>query len=1300
MRIKRHRLGSGFWGSMLALLWVLSGGAAFSPGAFAITITTTQLDDAFVNTPYDFTLSASDCCGSCFYEITSGWCGWLSLDSATGVLSGVPGYGDTGDKTIVATVRDDTGDVANKAFTLRVGQDLTILSTTLPNGMIDTPYSEKIRLQGAIGTLAFAVTGGTVPPGLSLDPGTGVFSGTPTTVGAHTATVQVTDSSYPTPQVKCGDVTITINSASTLTVVTDGELPQTAYDTDMTSIPLAAAGGANPDSYIWSIAEGFLPEGVALSEAGEIAGRPVDKGDFYFTVQVIDSAGLEVQQAAQKAFHLYVFDTLYITNSPPTSIAFNLPFMFALTTYGGTPPFTWALESGSLPTGTILDPTTGTLSGTPTVTGESTSFTVQVTDGGSSPQVQTLGCAIDVSTDFMILTQYLPDGKVGVTYPSTAIAWTPGTAPYVFLATSGTVPPGLCFSYGPGPEAATLSGTPVSEGLYTFTATVADSIVPTGQIAEKQFYAYIIWDDVQITTTSLKAAWKDTEYRGRLQADFGKKPYTWQICEGALPLGLVLNSITGHISGTPASAAVTSAFKVRVTDSASSYSEQEFSIVVVEPLSITEKTLAAGEVDMAYSDTLAATGGVEPYTWRWHGNRPPGLSLDSSTGAITGTPPQEGTFSFSVQVKDDEGRKASADFSIEVKGKLTIDDKTLETAEGGMAYNETLTATGGVTDYTWALKAGSSPLPDGLTLDAGGTISGTVAANITEGDYPFTAQVTDSLTPTAATATHDFTIQVKPKLAVTEIALLQGEVDMPYSQTFEATGGVLPYTWSLKTGTLPDGLELDPTTAELSGTPTAEGTFTFTIEVQDSLQPTNATASREFTLEVKNHVAVTPATLLVSEVGVAYSQTIEVTGGVPPYTWFLKAGTLPDGLEMDPTTGEISGVSTTPGGRTFTIQVTDSLTPTAATDVVGFSIRTKAHVAIADMALLKGEVGMPYSQTFEATGGVLPYTWSSADLPAWLTLDPSTGTITGTPTASGAFTFNMEVADSLSPDASTDTKSFTVTVLQHVAVTAATLLQGEEKMAYNQIIAATGGQAPYIFELVEGNLPAGVTLNHTTGRISGKPALGTARTYTFKIQATDSLTPIGATSQAVSFTITIVPHVAFTTAAKLPAGEIGVPYDEFLDLEDGIPGYAWKRTSGTLPNGLTLNTGTGKITGTPTKAGTFSFTVQGTDSLTPTAATTSRTFKIVVKSTVKITTTKLKNGRRGTPYKEAVKATGGFGAYHWEADGLPGGLAINRNTGVISGTPREWGRFRAIITVTDDYSVQDTRIYIFSIFQN
>jgi hypothetical protein len=294
---------------------------------------------------------------------------------------------------------------------------------------------------------------------------------------------------------------------------------------------------------------------------------------------------------------------------------------------------------------------------------------------------------------------------------------------------------------------------------------------------------------------------------------------------------------------------------------------------------------------------------------------------------------------------------------------LAIVTATLPNGTLQSTYNSTLQASGGTTPYTWSVTVGA--LPTGLTLNAAtGQISGVPT---TSGTSAFTVTVTDSATPTPQTKSKQFSILVNPVLSVSTASLPNGTVGTAYSQQLQSSGGTAPITWSVTLGTLPTGLTLNSGTGVIFGTPTTATTSNFTVQAADASTP-QQTATKALSIIVNAApLAVTTTTLPNGTVGIAYNTTLQSSGGTPPVMWAVTVGTVPAGLALNTSTGAITGSPTTTGASSFTVQATDSATPTAQTATQALSITVVASGV--NNSELKGQYAFLLSG-FDAGGPV------------------------------------------------------------------------------------------------------------------------------------------------------------------------------------------------------------------------------------------------------------------------------------------------------------------------------------------
>ncbi len=240
-----------------------------------------------------------------------------------------------------------------------------------------------------------------------------------------------------------------------------------------------------------------------------------------------------------------------------------------------------------------------------------------------------------------------------------------------------------------------------------------------------------------------------------------------------------------------------------------------------------------------------------------------------------------------------------------------------------------------------------------------------------------------------------------------------------------------------------------------------------------------------------------------------------------------------------------------------------------------------------------------YSATLQATGGVGTLTWSvvSGTLPTGLSLNNS-GAITGDPTVSGTSVFTVQVADSSASSGgpATTQAQLSLTVVTAVSISTTSLPTGSEGVAYLASMDASGGTPPYTWTVASGSLPSGLTLVPSSGVISGMPA--SEVTSTFTVAARDSSPTAQTQTQSLAIAICAPQPLAITTTSLLD-GTAGSTYNAALVAIGGTPPYTWSLATGTPPAGLSLNSSTGAIAGTPSSTGTAYFTVGVTDSSSP-----------------------------------------------------------------------------------------------------
>jgi hypothetical protein len=819
----------------------------------------------------------------------------------------------------------------NFDYCCMTGNNLEITSPCpLPDGRECVDYSYQLQARGGTSPYQNWTVNGMLPPGLTLDPLTGIISGVPTEPNTYNFTLRAQDSGYHTSFIT-KDCSITIGLTPVLTIQNTSVpvmCPDHFYITTVT-----AQGGCPP--YTWVISSGALPTGFYLDPAtGVINGMPTAEGVFPFTIKVsdshspanVDEQALEIDSnCCNCQFSSPMLDCFekYIPLTGPTVETTSLPGFCRFT----------------LPNTAIYN-LTKTLDAAPQLrmAAGSGDWTVETRVNVASNSSSSFTAGLMVC--FSKFDVYQWGYSAGYTYLK--LARTPNGVLYTKSYTGGKTVDlrirkvGTTYFFDYKAPTSTVWTNALSKVSTTLPLKAGLLCTSTAKMALKADFDYCCLTGNQLEIMSacpLPGGQECVDYNNTLQARGGTPPYqNWSVI-GSLPPGLNLASTTGIISGTPTEPGDynfilkmddSDYFKNTITKSCA------MTIGLPPTLTILTTTLPVMCQTSEYSATVTAQGGCPPYVWAISsGTLPNGLSLDPATGVIRGTPEQDGTFQFTIKVSDSHDPANVDEQALEIVTNCcncqfssplldcfekyiptagpTVDASTNPGFCRFVIPNSRIFNQSGVLDdapqlrtnvgsgdwqietrvtlvsstnssyalglevyfsqfdvFQWGYSAGytyvklyrsaknillTKAYAGGKTVDLKITKAGniysfyfktasatiwTLAGTQTETKAPVKAGLLSRTTAAnAVTVDYDYCCKTGDELKISTTTLPTGYINKTYSSQMTATGGKLPYTWSIVSGSLPDGLDMDET-GLVSGIPTTIQTANFFVRVTDA----------------------------------------------------------------------------------------------------------------------------------------------------------------------------------------------------------------------------------------------------------------------------------------------------------------------------------------------------------------------------------------------------------------------------------------------------------------------------------
>ncbi|OJW21328.1 MAG: hypothetical protein BGO49_07685 [Planctomycetales bacterium 71-10] len=920
---------------------VLSGGpdgGGTPDGEFQTLDAPLAIDEVAFRNPvagagYQHQVTASGGTGSGYSFTATGLPDGLTM-SASGLVSGTVGASAAGTYAVAVEVKDDGGGTASRPFAVTVSPAVA----PVPAGAIGSFYTHRIEATGWTEGATFSAVG--LPTGLTITT-SGLISGTPTGP-AGTSAVAVSAVDADGTRLTLG-ISFVVNPA----IVFDASSPPRRPAVGSPYGYQVAASGGSGAGYAYE-ATG-LPQGLAIDAAtGKISGRATagTVGGHSVVVKVTD----DQKASATWAFTLTVNPAIVLASGAIPSPAVGSEYSRQVAIAGGSGSG-YTFTATGLPPGLEIS-AGGLISGTPVAAGGPTAILVEVTDGEGAAASGTLQVTINPALGVSGLGT-APQGAIGAPYGH-RLSGTGGSGfGYTFAATG--LPPGLSLAAG-----GLISGTPTNRAGSPYLATITMTDAQGASVTRTLSLA--INPALVLNGLPLPDGVAGRAYARSLAASGGSgSGYTFAAT--GLPAGLTM-SAAGVISGTPTEAAdAPSQVTITLTDGGGASITRAASILV-NPTFVLQGAIPGPSLNYPYESQFTATGGAGgSYTFTATG-LPPGLTM-SASGLISGTVTTGpgARYAVVVTVTDAVGWELSRQYNVTVDPPVSVADDA-PPATVGAPYSVRVAATGG-RGSGYAFSA--TGLPDGLSIDAGGLISGQAAAG-SEGTYEVVVTAVD---PVGASGSATLS------LVVAAAVLPTATPENPYAATlFGSNGTATGYTYAA-TG-LPEGLTMTPD-GTILGTPPPEAAGDYVVTV--TVTRGGASTQVPYAMRVNPPLALTVEALPGTDYYAPYRLLVVGAGGSGSGYTFTATG-LPSGMSLSPD-GVLSGRPKVSSGVPYPIVVT--ITDGAGASVVrtyplAVDSRPFATPGLVTLALSAQSVEAGSAVTFTATvtppaGGGVPTGW-------------------------------------------------------------------------------------------------------------------------------------------------------------------------------------------------------------------------------------------------------------------------------------------------------------------------------------